>query len=240
MTIKEFSNNFDTLLNSYAIAEPLGLELPISTIALDEYEKSVLLTLAQEEVLYQIYKGYTPKREGFDETEDYKRYLSPLIEETSITPKKQEGIKYNAELPEDLWFITYEEALFNEEVGCYSKLLPAKVEPIQQDKLHRILANPFKGPNKKRVLRIDSKDNMVELVSLHTIDKYNIKYLKKPTPIILINLPEELSINGETKETESIVHPMLHNLILKTAVQQAYIVKRNNFIQEKEQDDNKK
>lgn len=240
MTIKEFSNNFDTLLNSYAIAEPLGLELPISTIALDEYEKSVFLTLAQEEVLYQIYKGYTPKREGFDETEDYKRYLSSLIEEANITPKKEAKTKYSAQLPKDLWFITYEEALFNEEVGCYSKLLPAKVEPIQQDKLHRILANPFKGPNKKRVLRIDDKDNKVELISLYTIDKYNIKYLKKPTPIILINLPDGLSINGETKESESVVHPMLHQRILHTAVQQAYVVKRNNFIQENEEDDNKK
>ena len=240
MILQELSNNFDVMLNSYAIAEPLGLQIPIASIALDEYEKSVFLTEAQEELLYQLYKGYTPKGEGFDETEESKRYLSNSIAESSITPTKETSTIYKAELPEDLWFITYEEVLFNKELGCFSKLLPAKVEPVQQDKLHKILANPFKGPNKKRVLRVDNSNNEVELISLYSIDSYNIKYLKKPTPIILINLPEDLNIRGLTKKTEPVAHPMLHSMILQAAVQKAYIIKRNNFIQEQEQNANSK
>ena len=52
MTTEEFSNEFDTLLNSYG-------ENP-STIELDEYEKSVFLTKAQEEIVIDLYSGKNP------------------------------------------------------------------------------------------------------------------------------------------------------------------------------------
>lgn len=51
MNNAEFSNEFDTLLNSYNTAE--------SSIELDEYEKSVLLTKAQEDLIISIYTGKT-------------------------------------------------------------------------------------------------------------------------------------------------------------------------------------
>ena len=40
MTIDEFSNSFDTLLNSYAPISNFGEETSKQTITLDEYEKS--------------------------------------------------------------------------------------------------------------------------------------------------------------------------------------------------------
>ena len=52
MTTEEFSNEFDTLLNSYSTTEE-----PTNTIELDEYEKSVFLTKAQEDVVIDMYNG---------------------------------------------------------------------------------------------------------------------------------------------------------------------------------------
>ena len=49
MTTEEFSNEFDALLNSYSTTE----ETP-NTIELDEYEKSVFLTKAQEDVVIDM------------------------------------------------------------------------------------------------------------------------------------------------------------------------------------------
>ena len=51
MTTEEFSNEFDTLLNSYLVTGEFGKVENLSTIKLDEYEKSVFLTRAQEEII---------------------------------------------------------------------------------------------------------------------------------------------------------------------------------------------
>ena len=52
MTTEEFSNEFDTLLNSYSNTEGFGKTT--NTIELDEYEKSVFLTKAQEDVVIDM------------------------------------------------------------------------------------------------------------------------------------------------------------------------------------------
>lgn len=58
MTTEEFSNEFDTLLNSYALSpNKYGMESSPLTIELDEYEKSVFLTKAQEDIVISLYNG---------------------------------------------------------------------------------------------------------------------------------------------------------------------------------------
>lgn len=93
-----------------------------------------------------------------------------------------------------------------------------EVVPTAQDDLYKTSRNPFRGPNKRRVLRLDVEGKVVELISKFDIDKYQIRYLAKPEPIILIDLPEDLSINGLTKKTECILNPAIHRVILETAV----------------------
>nr|DAG97324.1 MAG TPA: hypothetical protein [Crassvirales sp.]DAI35008.1 MAG TPA: hypothetical protein [Caudoviricetes sp.] len=46
MTTVEFSNEFDILLNSYRDLKSYGNTESITSVELDEYEKSVLLTTA--------------------------------------------------------------------------------------------------------------------------------------------------------------------------------------------------
>ena len=46
MTTQEFSNGFDTLLNSYRDIKDFGKSNSVYSLELDEYEKSLFLTQA--------------------------------------------------------------------------------------------------------------------------------------------------------------------------------------------------
>src|SRR5574344_2061157 len=117
MTTEEFSNEFDTLLNSYSNIEAFG-KTP-STVELDEYEKSVFLTNAPEEIVIGMYNGKNPFGDSFEGTEEIRRYLSDLIKTYTTTDKKvgYTGLSKSSvffELPDDLWFITYESVIMKQ------------------------------------------------------------------------------------------------------------------------------
>lgn len=218
MTNEEFSNEFDNLVNKN-IAKPFGVDS--TPLEFDEYEKSMFLTKAQESVVISLYRG-TLTGDSFEKTEELRRYLNELIKTYTTTNKvENEGLTDNSyffDIPDDVWFITYESAVSQDErLGC-AKGTVMEVVPTAQDDLYKTSRNPFRGPNKRRVLRLDVEGKVVELISKFDIDKYQIRYLAKPEPIILIDLPEDLSINGLTKKTECILNPAIHRVILETAV----------------------
>lgn len=158
MTTEEFSNEFDTLLNSYSNTEEFGKTH--NTIELDEYEKSVFLTKAQEDVVIDMYNGKNTFGDSFEKTEEIRRYLSNLIKTytTSIKETAYNGLSKHSvffKLPEDLWFITYEAVdLKDDGLGCKSGE-DICVTPVTQDEYHRIRKNPFRSSNERRVLRLD-------------------------------------------------------------------------------------
>lgn len=223
MTLEEFSNEFDTQLNSYNTIT-FGSAESAYSINLDEYEKSVLLTKAQEEIVISLYSG-SFLQETFENTEQLRRYLSSLVYTTTIKDKELGyiGVSNNSsffKLPDDVWFITYETAELNDSTVSST---PKKVlvTPVSQDEFYKIERNPFKGASKHRVLRLDITDNMVEIVSQYNIDSYTVRYLKKPTPIILINLPDGLTIDSEATMSDCLLDPSIHRSILDRAVQLA-------------------
>lgn len=229
MTTTEFSDEFDILLNSYNSIERLNN--PSISIEVNEYEKSIFLTKAQEEVVIGLYSGKNYNSESFEETEEVRRYLSALVK-TYTTTKQLSGYvglstrsvfyKY----PEDLWFITYESAtLTDTKLGCMSGI-EVTVIPVEQDDFYRINKNPFKGPSKRRVLRLDNGDDIIELVSNYTISRYLIRYMSKLSPIILIDLSNDgLTINNSSEVTECKLNPVIHRIILKRAVEIAVLTK---------------
>ena len=227
MTIEEFSNEFDVLLNSYAANNPFSIGQGLTQ--LDEYEKSVLLTEAQESIVRDLYNGKLTG-EGFESTEEQRRNLDSLINTLELTskdiskPKMSDNSKF-FQLPPDVWFITYESVLLSDEsLGCKNNTR-ADVIPIRQDEYHNIKNNPFRGPSDKRVIRIDTGSSVIELISKYTIQSYFIKYLSKPKPIILQDITDEnLSINGETKRMGCELNTVLHRTILERAV--ALAIKR--------------
>lgn len=223
MNINEFSNQFDTLINAYSIAPKFG---NVDNLAFDEYEKSVFLTNAQEEIIIDIYSGKNIFGDSFEKTEEIRRYLSELIEtyETDSKVFGYTGISKNSvfyEIPKDVWFITYESAtLQDNRSGCFNGE-EALIVPVTQDNFYKVQKNPFRGPSKTRILRLDNKGSIIELVSEFNISRYLLKYITKPSPIILTNLNDGLSINGINIETECKLNPVIHRAILERAVQMA-------------------
>ena len=222
MTNKEFSDGFSTLLNSFGITP---------NITLDEYEKSTFLTNAQEQLIIDIYSGRNViYGKSFEQTEEIRRYLSNLVEtyetSTKVTGKlglSQDSVFFN--IPQDTWFITYEVAFLKDsKLGCLDGI-EASVVPLPQDDLYRAKDNPFRGPSKDRVLRLDIKSDLAELISKYNVDKYLMRYISQPTPIILEDLPDGLSINGVSTESECELNPVVHRAILERAVQLAIISK---------------
>lgn len=218
MTTQEFSNEFDVLYNNIMSNAAPGL---------DEYEKSVFLTKAQEDIIINLYNGKNPFGESFESTEEIRRYLSEL-NKTYTTINKEEGntgiSKYSIffKLPEDLWFITYESVEFEDENLKCPNNIGIPVIPTTQDNYHRIKENPFRKDNERRVLRLDSIGNLAELISRYNISRYLVKYLSKPTPIILSDLDNGLSINGISEKTECKLNSSLHRAILERAVDLAH------------------
>ena len=237
MTNEQFSNQFDTLVNSYLRFRDFDNKEPRDTIEFNEFEKSLYLTQAQEEVIVNLYNGKNPYGDSFESTEELRRYLDSLVntklykEEDRQTPDISPVSKSSVffKLPEDIAFITFERVTFeDEDLGCYNGEV-ADVYPVTQDEYNRIMRNPFRGPSRYRVLRMDTGDSIVELISKFNIGEYLIKYVERPAPIVLVNLPEGLEINGISEKTSCQLNEILHSTILKRAVQLALISKQINF-----------
>lgn len=224
MTNEEFSNAFDTLLSSHATDAMYGEGVSIRDIVLDEYEKSLYLTRAQEEIVSSLYDGKNALGDAFESSEEMRRYLSNLVEEATEDPIKTSdgkplGLESNSKfftLPEDLWFITYE-AVSTDGTGC-AKKASMRVYPVKQDEYQVIRDNPFRGTNNRRALRLDLSDGVVEIICKFNVTKYYVRYVRKLKPIILVDLPNGLSINKESIETPCELHESLHSRILERAV----------------------
>ena len=84
MTNPEFSNTFDTLLNSYNAQAQFGEQSSKIDIVLDEYEKSLLLTQAQDIIVKSYFDArLNPQGQGFDDSQRrqidlwrYKKFIS--------------------------------------------------------------------------------------------------------------------------------------------------------------------
>lgn len=227
MTIEEFSNEFDVLFNSYAISNPYGIGQNITQ--LDEYEKSVLLTKAQEDIVRDLYNGKLTG-DGFESTEEQRRNLDYLVKTLELNPidtdkpKMSENSKF-FQLGSDVWFITYESAMLSDDNLKCKNNIRVDVVPIRQDEYNIVKDNPFRGASKNRVLRIDTGSSIVELISRYNIQSYFIKYLSKPKPIILEDITDDnLSINNEKEKMGCELNTALHRTILERAV--ALAIKR--------------
>lgn len=219
MTIDEFSNEFDILLNSYPSIGQQG-------ITLNEYEKSVFLTNAQAKLVQGLYTGNITG-DSFEVDEKLRRYLDELVIEAELDcyNNRDEDFKYYYyKTPKDLWYIVQEKTIISNNPFCPEKQNHTlDVIPIRHDEWNTIRKNPFKRPNNRRVLRLDynKQDSSIELISKYDINKYIIRYLRKPKPIILTHLDTGLSIDNETVSMPCELNSVLHKTILELAVKLA-------------------
>ena len=229
MTNAEFSDQFDTLLNTYGNQAPFGEGTSIIDVTVDEYEKSVFLTKAQKELVYSLYSGNNQSGAAFEEKEQLREALDYLVKTSTPDPLSEvpESLQHLVKkgknfafypIPENLLYIIFEEVKFSSYISGCDADTEALVVPSTHDEVWRRLNNPFRGPFGKRVLRLNASDNIVELIADHPIGSYLLRYVEEPTPIILTDLPDGLSIDGETKETECAAPESLHSEILDAAV----------------------
>ena len=234
MTTQEFSDAFDTLVSSYRRFKDFDNKEILDSIEFNEYEKSYFLTKAQDELVIALYNGRNVSGESFESTEELRRYLSNLVKEASLQPITNTsglviGIGSNSKfftLPQDLWYITYE-AVDIDDARC-SALSPMDVYPVTQDDYNKTKRNPFRGANDRRALRLDLSDGVIEIVCKYIVKDYYVRYLRKPKPIVLVNMPNNLTIDGVGKKSECELHEALHQRILERAVTEALQSKITN------------
>ena len=236
MTVTEFSNEFDVLIDSYRRFKDFDNKENLDSLDFNEYEKSIFLTRAQEDIVTSFYNGLNYTQESFENSEEIRRYLDALVKtvktSTFITNPNStlsvNSVLATLPLNTDVWYIVYESVdLEDSNLKCNS-IHGVSVIPTKHDSLQRILKNPFKRPNERRVLRLDLTGNVVELISKYTISNYTLRYISKPEPIILTNLPNNLTINNVGTKNECKLNPVIHRMILEKAVQFALVSKLGN------------
>lgn len=221
MTTKEFSDAFDALLNGYGAKMNFGDSASLG-LALDEYEKSLFLTQAQEQLIVELYTGRNDKTSSFEKTEELRSNLKGLIRTATLTESEEgfNGIsKYSKFfiLPDDVLFITYEAATLDDESAGCKNGSEISITPVTQDEFNRVMNNPFRQASNRKALRLDNGLDVAEIVTKYNIKDYTIRYLSKPTPIILADL-EDVSIDKENKITECKLDSAMHRYILERAV----------------------
>ena len=247
MTTAEFSNEFDLMYDNASGNAP-GINL---------YEKSVFLTLAQEEIVKETYSGFTQSRVGFEGSERRRRQLSELVRDYKTSDQlsnyidgvdisNQEGSEQNLisssqffALPDDLLYIVLESITLGGTNSCLSGK-KIKVKPITHDEFQVDIDNPFKKPNLRKAWRMDltrygASKQQAELFAIDTISEYHIRYVKKPQPIILADFEEDddvsgmgLSIDGYNTKNDCELNTEIHRDILTRAVDLAVLTAREN------------
>lgn len=222
MNAEEFSNEFDILYNNITSNQAPGL---------DEYEKSVFLTKAQDEILKAYFNPKLNKtQEGFDDTTKRQADFYKLIKSTTFASA---SLIVDADLQitntPDWLFILNESVLVTFKDNTTATLT---VVPINHTTYSRLLNKPFKRSLKNQAWKLVVNNEPLTLRFITPMPyknlKYSVRYIKKPYPIILLdNLDGYPSIGGKTEmydvgnsevcELDSSIHPE----ILQRAVELA-------------------
>lgn len=225
MTNQEFSNQFDVLYNNVMSNQAPGL---------DEYEKSVFLTKAQNEIVLSYFNPKGNKyTEGFDGNERRQIDFSMLTRVAAVTTfgaakydPRSAGVKSVA-MPEDvLIFVNENLTVTRGEGTTYLSVIP-----ISYVEYSRQMSKPFKRPAHYQAWRLinsadgaETPEGFCDLIAgpNDTLTKYTARYIKRPNPIVLVDLDTEgVSIEGVDTATECELDPILHEDILQRAVELA-------------------
>lgn len=217
MTNQEFSNEFDVLYNNIMSNQAPGL---------DEYEKSVFLTKAQDEVIKNYFNPKGNKyQEGFDGNEKRQIDFSMITKSTSYSTFLDAAVdnrtnSKSVSISEDIMMIINEFVDVTRD-GISIRLT---VVPLNYREYARLMSKPFKRPLKFQAWRIldNASTNKAELVvgPNDSITEYTIRYIKRPRAIVLTEL-EGVTLDGQTSEQTCELDPILHQEILQRAVELA-------------------
>lgn len=189
---------------------------------LDVYEISMYLTKAYFSLVEEAYNNY-------EQSEFFRKFLIGLVKSKKIPPSNSDIEKIASgsiffKIPEDVLYVLYESLEMSDKANKCIQGKSIKIVPVTHDDFHNTYENPFKF-NLKKALRLDisNGDNYAEIVSKDSsIKSYNIRYIKKPLPIILETLTGEDKIEGIQEETECELNSTVFPKIVQLAAKMAY------------------
>lgn len=205
MTTQEFSNEFDVLYNNIMSNQAPGL---------DEYEKSIFLTKAQEELVRDYFNSRNVKNaQGFDDNQkrqyDFSTLLSSITLPDFIDTYRALSVSglvtYNTIFdnrakiyiaPSDL-FLVINESIEDSAKRRYSVL------PISYDEYNRLMLKPYGFPLKRQAWRIIS-DRTSSLVGWGGKQVDSATFLFKSKYFKTINISIRITDNNDNV-TEPIV-----------------------------------
>lgn len=170
MTTQEFSDQFDILYNNASNSAP----------GLDEYEKSVILTKAEKDLVRDYFNSRTVKTgEGFDDSQKRQYDFSTLLKTSKLELKSLLLIGFNGYqkdfntfddrsliyvAPPD-FFLSINESIIDNNNRRYSVL------PISYSEYNRLMLKPYGYPLKRQAWRIISD-------SSSTLGEYSCTYVE--------------------------------------------------------------
>ena len=220
MTNEEFSNAFDTLLNSYNNKVQFGDTSSRGDVNLDEYEKSLFLTQAQDAILKE-YFGMEGRTISIDDASRRQMDFSNLIEVSKINLKGNTvadatGIDYRSifikvpggipDKSKQVLFILNESLTVAGTVAGSPKK-QYQILPLSYTEYTRLMSRAYQYPLKRQCWRLINKTDTgteytktVELILNSAIPHgsdtelnaidYKIRYVRRPKPIILEGVTE--------------------------------------------------
>jgi hypothetical protein len=235
MSSEEMSNLMDVLYNNITSNQAPGLT---------EYEKSLFLTKAEEELTKNYFNPKGNKYgEGFDDNQKRQMDFSTLMSDESpvITTgsgyfdARSRGVAKSS-LPSNVWIIINEKLIVNRE----NSSVILTVKPISYEEYDRMMSKPFKRPLKNQAWRLitNASNNSVGIDLIagpsDTIQTYSVRYVRRPKPIIVGDL-DGLTINGyvygkahSDSSTPKVwdgceLNPIMHEEIVQRAVELAKV-----------------
>lgn len=233
ITADEWSNQFDVLYNNITSNQAPGLT---------EYEKSVFLTKAQDEIVKNYFTANSKGnniQQGFDDSAKRQADFSNLLkvfesEEITDSNSKIDPRSITFKFPSDVFISINESIMVDGNLGKIRQVIPLKYSDYV-----RLMSKPYKRPLKNQAWRLvvshsitrNSENSSVDtnrIVEVITAPgettniTYTIRYIRKPIPIILTDLSEEdLSIDGYNTIQNPVceLDPCVHQDILQRAVE---------------------
>jgi len=182
-------------------------------------EWGVLLSKAQIAFVKSIFDPYN----SVQETEKRRKEFSNLISSFDITTQStsQTGVHTNGvffDMPNDLLFTLYEEAVITSSNPCNNNLT-IYVKPVTEDEYNTNIDNPQKKPycsgGYGLIWRMDFNTNRHELITdgSFTVNRYRGRYLRMPQTII------PFTGDGTTTAIQNCeLNDLAHWAIVETAV----------------------
>ena len=223
-TVTEWSAEFDIMWNNIMSNQAPGLS---------EYEKSVFLTNAQEQLILDHLSPKTNiKGEGFDDSLLRQSDFDSLIvidNMASYSPVKKldsrSTTRYFKYPSSDILVVLNESC--REVIGTAPSQVTKEyvVVPISYAEYMRMMQKPFKYPVKGTAWRLNGVQDTTTTVELiarfaGTVT-YVLRYVKRPSPIVLAAIP--VAIENVTTAQTCTLPEHLHQEILRRAVNLAKI-----------------